>query len=67
MADQWKFDVQGVRDPRIVDGMIEIKLDVEAHPTSTRGQLHLMFDKEAAGNLGNRLVAFLKLPQLRQR
>jgi hypothetical protein len=65
MADQWKFDVQGVRDPQIVDGKIEIKLDVEAHPASARGQLHLMFDKEAAGNLGGRLVALLRLPQLR--
>jgi hypothetical protein len=38
MANSWKFDVQSVGDPVIVDGKIEIKLNVEAHgPTSARG------------------------------
>jgi hypothetical protein len=66
MAASWKFDVQSVGDPVIVDGKIEIKLDVNAHgPTSATGPLHLMLDREAAGNLGARLTALLKLPQLR--
>lgn len=66
MGSQWKFEVTSVGDPKIVDGRIEIALQVDAHgPSSTSGELRLMFDREAAGNLGARLNALLKLPQLR--
>lgn len=41
-------------------------VQVDAHgPNSSSGESHLMFDKEAAGNLGARLKALLKLPGLR--
>jgi hypothetical protein len=65
MAGSWKFDVQSVREGVIVDGKIDIKLDVDAHgPTSATGQLHLMLDKEAAENLRGRLTGLLKQPRL---
>jgi hypothetical protein len=66
MVDSWKFDVRSTGDPKIVDGKVEIRLQVDAHgPNEASGALHLMFDKEAAAELSARLAAQLKLPQLR--